>query len=306
MLKTECYICNNPIPPYEWASNKTPPVQCRICGPYRLREQAGMYILTAYVPDRHLLSGAVRERNEKGFDVVIDSFDTLRTLVIPPRGPIERMDRILLYVLQKMETDDAGVLLSPPYDYSIAYSKNPTEFKFLIDRAIDMGYLELAYGEAEYRLTAKGWIYVTQLNRTDVNSHQAFIAMSFAPELVSAFMDGIKPAVEHTGYIPLRVDQVQHNQKIDDQIVADIRKSGLLIADVTGHRPGVYFEAGLALGLGIPVIWTCRETDIQAAHFDTRQYNHIVWTNPEDLRQKLIARIEATVPIRVLSKAAGS
>jgi nucleoside 2-deoxyribosyltransferase len=265
-----------------------------------------MYILTTYVPDRHILSGALRERNEKGFDVVVDSFDTLRTFVIPPRGPIERMDRILLYVLQKMETDDAGVLLSPTYDYSIAYSKTPTEFKFLIDRAIDMGYLELAYGEAEYRLTAKGWIYVTQLSRSEVKGHQAFVAMSFAPELVSAFIEGIKPAVEHTGYIPLRVDQVQHNQKIDDQIVADIRKSGLLIADMTGHKPGVYFEAGLALGLGIPVIWTCRETDIQAAHFDTRQYNHIVWTNPQDLRQKLIARIEATVPIRVLSKAAGS
>ncbi len=57
--------------------------------------------------------------------------------------------------------------------------------------------------------------------------------MSFAPELVQALIEGIKHAVEHKGYIPLRVDQVQHNQKIDDRIVADIRKSGLLIADVT-------------------------------------------------------------------------
>lgn len=266
-----------------------------------------MYILSAYIPDRHILSGAVRERNEKGFDVIIDSFDTLRSLVIPPRGPIERIDRILLYVLNKTETDDAGVLLSPSYDYSIAYSKTPTEFKFLMERATELGYLELAFGEAEYRLTAKGWIYVNDLTQKEVNTNQAFVAMSFAPELLSAFTEGIKPALEQTGYIPLRVDQIQYNEKIDDRIIADIRKSGLLIADVTGHRPGVYFEGGLALGLGIPVIWTCRETDINGAHFDTRQYNHIVWTAAAELKEKLIDRIEATVPMKVLlSQSAGA
>ncbi len=49
------------------------------------------------------------------------------------------------------------------------------------------------------------------------------------------------------------------------------------------------------MGIGIPVIWTCRDTDIKKAHFDTRQYNHIVWTDTVDLRKKLIDRIEATL-----------
>ncbi len=35
-----------------------------------------------------------------------------------------------------------------------------------------------------------------------------------------------------------------------------------MIADFTGHRGGVYFEAGFAHGLGIPVIWTCREDQL--------------------------------------------
>lgn len=266
-----------------------------------------MYILSGYIPDRHILSGAVRERNERGFDVVIESFEALRDSVVPPRGPIERIQRILLHLMEKMETDDAGVFLSPEYDYSISYSKTPSEFKFLVDRAMELGYLEIADGEANYRLTLKGWEYVSQLARAEVNTKQAFVAMSFADELTSAFADGIKQALEQTGYSPLRVDQGQHNRKIDDEVVADIRKSVLLIADFTEHRPSVYFEAGLAVGLGIPVIWTCRETDIKEAHFDTRQYNHIVWSTPEDLRQKLVARIEATVPISSSgAKAAGT
>jgi len=91
------------------------------------------------------------------------------------------------------------------------------------------------------------------------------------------------------------VDQDPHNEKIDDRIMAEIRRSGLLIADVTNHRPGVYFEAGFALGLGIPVFWTCRETDIDAAHFDTRQYNHVVWANSEELKEKLANRIAANI-----------
>lgn len=100
--------------------------------------------------------------------------------------------------------------------------------------------------------------------------------------------------MEAVGYRPIRVDRIEHNDNIDDRIISEIRRSGLLVADFTGHRGGVYFEAGFAMGLGIPVIWSCRDTDVESLHFDTRQYSHIVWTNPEDLEEKLVQRIEAT------------
>ena len=90
------------------------------------------------------------------------------------------------------------------------------------------------------------------------------------------------------------MDEKQFNDKIDDKIIAEIRRSGLVVADVTGHRADVYYEAGFATGLGLPVIWTWEEADIENAHFDTRQYNHIVWKDAEDLKTKLVSRIEAT------------
>ena len=32
-----------------------------------------------------------------------------------------------------------------------------------------------------------------------------------------------------------------------------------MVCDLTGYRGGVYFEAGFAYGLGLPVIYTCRK-----------------------------------------------
>lgn len=57
----------------------------------------------------------------------------------------------------------------------------------------------------------------------------------------------------------------------------------------------MYFEAGYALGRGQKVIYICKEDDIINAHFDTRNYQHILWTDKVDLRQKLIDRIDAFV-----------
>ena len=44
-----------------------------------------------------------------------------------------------------------------------------------------------------------------------------------------------------------------------------------------------------------PVIFTCRHDMLDKLHFDTRQYNHIVWTGPEDLNERLRLRIEARI-----------
>src|SRR2546425_7151655 len=73
-------------------------------------------------------------------------------------------------------------------------------------------------------------------------------------------------------------DSTEDPEKICDRILSEIRRSQFMIADFTKQRPGVYFEAGFAMGLGRPVVWTCREDDVASLHFDTRQYNHVLWT----------------------------
>jgi len=153
----------------------------------------------------------------------------------------------------------------------------------------------------EVMLKPAGYARLAELQGTNPNSVQAFVAMWFDDSMEDAFVKAIGPAIHDAGYAPLRIDKKDHNNKIDDEIIAEIRRSRFVVADFThgekGMRGGVYYEAGFAHGLNVPVIFTCREDVIGKIHFDTRQYNHITW-KPEKLdefRKALSNRISATI-----------
>lgn len=130
---------------------------------------------------------------------------------------------------------------------------------------------------------------------TNPDSSQCFVAMWFDNSMDAVYETGIRPAIQAAGYSPLRIDRQEFLGKIDDEIIGQIRRSRFLVADAThgedGARGGVYYEAGFAHGMGLPVIFTCRNDMIDKVHFDTRQFNHIVWENPDDLREQLANRI---------------
>lgn len=123
--------------------------------------------------------------------------------------------------------------------------------------------------------------------------------MWFDESMDRAWSEGIRPAIEDTGYGPVRINQRDHLDMIDDQIITEIRRSRFLVADFThgkgGARGGVYYEVGFAHGLDIPVIFTCQTDALKTVHFDTRQYPHIVWRSPEELRECLSKRISAVL-----------
>lgn len=136
----------------------------------------------------------------------------------------------------------------------------------------------------------------------DNKKKQVFIAMWFNDIMEEAYIEGIKNAVENSGYRAVRIDREYFTDKIDDKILEEINKSAFIVADFTQNenqaRGGVYYEAGYACGRDIPVIFTCRQDCLRYLHFDTRQYPHIPWSNPQDLRIKLEARISALYPSR--------
>jgi hypothetical protein len=178
------------------------------------------------------------------------------------------------------------------------------EVEALINFAVNQGLLDNRNGLA---LTFDGYTHLEKLRGTARDSLQAFVAMWFGYEVSTAYEKGIAPAIADSGFKPMRIDQKEHNNKIDDEIIAEIRRSRFLVADFTCgligkgdkvtpiSRGGVYYEAGFAQGLGIPVIWMCREDHINHVHFDTRQFNHITWKTPEELREKLRNRIGAVI-----------
>ena len=126
-------------------------------------------------------------------------------------------------------------------------------------------------------------------------SKMCFVAMSFDPELSDIYSVGIKPAVETLGYDAVRVDTKPHNEKIDSRIIELIMKSRFIVADFTNQRNGVYYEAGFAKGLGLPVIQTCMNRDFDKMHFDIRSINTLHYDTPSDLVPLLKYQIMETI-----------
>ena len=148
-------------------------------------------------------------------------------------------------------------------------------------------------------LRIKGYARIEEIQKHYVQSKKAFVAMWFHGSMDIVWEEGIEPAILDTGYDPMRIDKEEHIEKIDDRIIASIRNSRFVVADFThgddGARGGVYYEAGFAHGLHIPVIFTCKNDSTKNLHFDTRQYNHIFWDEPSEFREKLTYRILATI-----------
>lgn len=270
--------------------------RCPRCGLFQIEDFASAEIARDHSPERHLISGVTR-RAAKPLVIGTGNLSDLLASA-PPDDFADRMNRVLQYVGDRQPRFDGYCKPDMEVDYPLVFTRGASEFKFILDKLVEAELLEDTPGGGAWRLSPAGWLRVGELRSARTDSGQAFVAIWFDKALEGAWEDGFEPAIKENGYDPLRVDLAQHNGKIDDYIVAEIQRSGLLVADSTGNRGGVYFEAGFAKGLGIPVIWTCHKDSLKALHFDTRQYNHIDWETPSDLRQRLSLRIAATAPRR--------
>ena len=246
------------------------------------------------------LSAFTRQATERGEQIILDTRNW-RDLARAHMGTsVVRKLRMLLELLGN-RTAAPGALAAVNYetDASLIDAKVPGEVRFHLEALKDAGFIKITSGHTPGTIgavvTAKGW-EACEPAATQGIPGRCFVAMSFDTSLGDAWNLGIYLAVKDDCKCePRRIDLIHHNEKICDRIVAEIRQAQFVVADFTLHRQNVYFEAGFALGLGRPVVWSCREDQLNASHFDTRQYAHVVWKEPADLRQKLADRIQATI-----------
>lgn len=119
---------------------------------------------------------------------------------------------------------------------------------------------------------------------------KCFIAMAFDREDTDKLYDkAIKPILKQKGISQFRIDRSNRNDDIDDQILSELQKCDFVIADLTYARPSVYFEAGIAQGRQLPVIYTRRRDHFRhqpddehgnlRVHFDLQMKPIIRWTD---------------------------
>ena len=149
------------------------------------------------------------------------------------------------------------------------------------------------------QLTINGWQRYEELKSVVKDSRNAFMAMKFGnSDLEDFYKDQIKPAVKDTGFDLNKPDEKPKAGIIDVRMEVEIRNSRFVIADLTHKNNGVYWEAGFASGLGIPVIYTCQEDEADKLHFDTNHRLFVKWNSrkPEEAKEQLKAAIRATLP----------
>lgn len=212
---------------------------------------------------------------------------------------------LLLHIARRSSFPGDVIGFNAENDYPICFAASRDEFRFYARYIFDVGLVEDRkmdmHGQCQFCLTPKGWEEAKRVPALE--SPNAFVAMSFLKEgslgalLTQAFEEAIRPAIEDdAGYSKaIRIDREDFLGDIVFEIIARIKECRFLVADVTGHRNGVYFEAGYAMGMDLPVIWTCHRDDLDKAHFDTRNLNHIAWAEVAELREKLANRILATI-----------
>ena len=269
-------------------------VKCQACGHFAIT--GSMEAVLGGVDERlkEKIGFWTRDQNELGELPVVGTYTVDLVRNLPNKTVLERAERLLRFGIREQKDLGGTFWLNTPSVIGFTHSRHNEDVYALASLLEEQGWLSHNTG-GNAQVTPRGFMHASESNVSE--SVNGFIAMWFDKSMDAARNEGFEPAIREAGYTPVIVSGVEHINKIDDEIISQIRKAKFLVADFTGHRGGVYFEAGFAMGLGLPVFWTCRRDDLANLHFDIRQYNCIDWTDTADLQKRLKRRIEAIIGV---------
>lgn len=309
--RTKCPVCNNQISgEVDETYREIFTVLCPRCGQFKIGDSDATYL-----KDQRLIgdtdqpklgpygtlaranaSAWVRERSGPEFRLTHDHAVKMPQIKRP--AVLERVERLMLALGRTCES--VGEQVHIPGDIlewqAHSWSRKDRELLGMVVLLKELGYITEVDGAIEsgfalIRLTVGGWEFLDQLSKTGADSTRGFVAMPFDSTLDDAFDDGFYRAIEEAGYRPYRLDRDEYTGKIDDKLVAEIRRCKFLVADLTLQNQNVYWEAGFAEGLGRELFLTCRADDFENRKFDKNHDVCIKWENPDDLREKLLNKI---------------
>lgn len=120
-----------------------------------------------------------------------------------------------------------------------------------------------------------------------------FVLMPFAPAFTDIYKQGIKPACIKAGAYCERVDEQHYEERMLDRIYNQIAKADIVVADMTGQNPNVFYETGYAHALGKRLIPITQVAD--DIPFDLKDYAHIVYGDDGEKISRLKSQLTAKV-----------
>lgn len=102
-----------------------------------------------------------------------------------------------------------------------------------------------------------------------------FVLMPFSDEFRDIYEFGIRPACKEAGAFCERVDEQIFKETILQRIYDQIAKADIVVADMTGRNPNVFYEVGYAHALKKDTILLTQKTE--DIPFDLKHFRHIVY-----------------------------
>lgn len=302
MQNTQCYLCDSKASQLP-TDRDGEIINCIRCGKYFISDSLAR-ATDEFILNRNKLykvSSWVYEQNHD-FNTIpeLKTDNIAKLLDIRDKKVKEKYDLMMEFIYKNNA-------LQYNLDKCIVYSwiKNKNDFLVFFQNAIDnnhidgkiIKFLDNSFQVEKSELTFNGLQYVENLESPNTSSKNVFFAFNFEVELNDIFSIYVREAVEESGLTCIIINQsnTKHDKSITDEIIGKLKSSRIVIADFTNHRNSVYFEAGFAMGMKIPIIWTVQKGHEDDMSFDTRQYPHIVWENGEDLKKQIMDRIKVII-----------
>jgi hypothetical protein len=290
-------------------------VSCQRCGIFHIDEHswyplqidvgsAGRPALLGSSGSRERANASSYVREHQNIRIGREDVEWLARLKTPSFQ--DRADRLLLALERETpeigEAVDLGKQLGASRWVALAWCRSEGELRFLLEYLRSVNRVVQIQDQSSTKETIKpdGFAHLESLRERGAATSQGFIAMNMAEStdsLTSLYHQGLEAGIEAAGYKPLRIDRKLDTDKLDDEILAEIRRSRFLVADLTGHRQSVYLELGFALGLGMRAFRTCRADQVGSVAFDQRTYLCMTWLEGRErelaktLADRIVARL---------------
>lgn len=125
----------------------------------------------------------------------------------------------------------------------------------------------------------------------DTHKFFAFVLMPFDSKFNDLYKFGIKEAAAEIGIHAERVDEQIYSEGILERIYRQIEVADIIIADMTGQNPNVFYEVGYAHAKEkLCILLTANSDDIP---FDLKHQRHIVYSDSiQELKHQLTENLE--------------
>jgi hypothetical protein len=125
-----------------------------------------------------------------------------------------------------------------------------------------------------------------------------FVIMPFGPPFDRYYQNIFAPAVRDAGLEPKRADSLFRPSPIMADIWKFVQEAAVLVADVSGKNPNVFYELGLAHAIGKPVVIVA--TTLDDVPFDLRGLRVLIYEKENEnwgaeLRALMQASLEETL-----------